>query len=183
MKQEISSERFKGMLRVAYRMTDKYSNYCPPDCQECEMIETLLLLPGEEDLILKRLGQVHMCQRNFRKDSFGNCYEPSNSNCTMLSQKGTCTIYEDRPLDCRSFPIVPHFSLSNINDIEFFVSDAYCPLGKDLTKLPAGFIFDTVKMWKYLLPGIHISWRKRYNEINAKSYRHELSQNLCLGGI
>lgn len=175
-----SLETLKQMIREAYRITDVYSNYCPIECVECEKNEGLLLLPSEQEIISERLGKEKNNQMLFRQDGFGNYYEASNCNCTMFSKKGRCTIYKDRPLDCRSFPVVPRFSLTDDTKVQFFISDTYCPLGKNISKLPPNFIHDTVKTWKYLVPMIPLSWKKLYNERNAKIYVKEITKNTLL---
>jgi hypothetical protein len=95
--------------------------------------------------------------------------EPSNCNCTMLIGSGNCSIYDDRPLDCRSFPVVPHFSLLQVEDVSFFLADEYCPLGKKPSLLPDGFVRDAQRMWRLLTPMIPRSWKSEYNSKNVRA--------------
>ena len=146
-----------------------YSGFCPASCRDCEPNESLMLLPFEEEIIAERLIAAGKEPVTFRHDDSGFLVEPDNHICTMLNPSGTCSVYDHRPLDCRSFPVVPRFSLSN-DDVAFYLADAYCPLGKTPSLLPDGFVRDVEKMWQLLAPMIERSWKAEYNRKNAKAY-------------
>lgn len=169
MMNRFAKDAFKVALREAFDLMTPYSGFCPPSCQDCEPNESLMLLPFEEEIIAERLRAARKEPVTFRQDASGYLVEQDNHICTMLNLSGTCLIYDHRPLDCRSFPVVPRFSLSN-DDVAFYLANTYCPLGKTPSLLPDGFIPDVEKMWRLLAPMIELSWKAEYNSKNAKAY-------------
>ena len=123
----------------------------------------------KEEIIAERLRAARKEPVTFRRDASGYLVEPDNHICTMLNPSGTCSVYDHRPLDCRSFPVVPRFSLST-DDVDFYLANAYCPLGKTPSLLPDGFVPDAQRMWRLLAPMIERSWKAEYNRKNAKAY-------------
>ncbi len=103
----------------------------------------------------------------FLENCCGYHYQPLGFICTMLQSSGTCQLYHKRPFDCRSFPIVPRFSLDKDNSIEFFLANSYCPI---LKTLPSSFIKTTVECWISVAEDLPLEWKKMYNGLNQHCY-------------
>ncbi len=163
--------RLKTKIKYIYQITKRYSNFCPSHCQLCEINESFVLIPGEVAIILERaenrkkalISQYFPIRRN-------KCnYASEGIRCPMLSCKAKCEIYHTRPIDCRSYPVVPRFSLED-NSVECFLADSYCPLTKLSSLLPEGFIKQITNVWNYLAPDLPLEWKAQYNLMNAHSY-------------
>jgi Fe-S-cluster containining protein len=153
-------------LAYIYKLTDEFSGMCPPACTLCENRESLMLLPYEEELIQDNSGKKG--QSNiFLKNDCGYYYQPLGFSCPMLHSSGSCKMYNKRPFDCRSFPVVPRFQLDKDNSIEFFLANSYCP---QLQNLSSKFIKITIECWRYIAENLSSEWKTTYNKLNQHSY-------------
>jgi Fe-S-cluster containining protein len=69
--------------------------------------------------------------------------------------KNRCEIHKLRPLDCRSFPIVPYYEDSKMK----FLLTYFCPAAESVDNT---FITKTIMMWKKANPPSE--WLKEYSK-------------------
>lgn len=162
---EITKSHILPILKQIYNETNKYSAICPANCDKCEDREDLLLLPSEEEFIIQNQPSSKFCI----KDEDGFCYIKDDSPCPKFNSNSKCDIYQFRPLDCRSFPVVPRFSLVNSTSIDFFFANSYCPLIKN-KELSKEFIKTTIYCWKSIVIYLPLKWKELYNNLNGHSY-------------
>lgn len=79
--------------------------------------------------------------------------------CPFLTDDNQCGIYDVRPLDCRSFPLIPVFHQQG--SISFRVDDT-CPLA---TTFSIAYQEELKDLWEELLPHLPMSYRFLYNEL------------------
>ena len=170
----INKIEIHSKLTTIYEITDKFSGTCPKGCALCEDRETLMLLPYEDEFMHRNIEKKQIDM--FLKNSSGYHYQPLGFSCSMLQSSGTCQVYPKRPFDCRSFPIVPRFSLDKNNSIEFFLANSYCPI---LNTLPSNFIKNTIKCWKYIAENLPLDWKKMYNNLNQHCYTNQITEHYC----
>jgi Fe-S-cluster containining protein len=79
--------------------------------------------------------------------------------CPFLTADHKCGIHSIRPLDCRSFPLIPVFNLDGT--ISFRV-DAECPSACTFSP-----IYETQlkQVWEDLLPSLPMNYRMLYNRL------------------
>ena len=157
---EVNKKVISQKLDFVYKATDKYSGICPEECSLCEQFEHLVLIPSEEEYILTKSQEYGIVlERSFRRCGPISC-ELGSSDCGMLGKKNKCLIYHQRPLDCRSFPVVPRFRLQRGDGIDFYLSNAYCPIADKLTN---GYIDTMKEAWQLLSPHLPRWWKAFYN--------------------
>ena len=133
-----------------------FDGICPSDCNLCEEREVLMLVPGEERLASKNSVTSRSLFKSLAVASGSSdsaC--PAQCPCTKA-----CRIYDSRPLDCRSFPVVPVFG-GGASRVETYISKSYCPIAHSL---PEGFVEAVREAWEILLPFLPLGWRKAYDE-------------------
>lgn len=145
-----------------YSKADRFAGICPDGCSLCEDEENLLLLPYEKEHISGSANTELM----FHKDCDGDYVERTEPPCPSLQKDGTCSIYSNRPFDCRSFPIVPKFSIDS-SDVEFYFARQYCPI---VNKLSSDFIRMTINCWRAIEKDLSVTWKVKYNELNEHNY-------------
>ena len=154
-------------LEEAYLLTQEFDYLCPRGCRACEENEGIVLLPYEHLFIRSKARSLGMeyipsfmyhwilvCQKHLYIG-----YQNICTTCGALKGKD-CAIYQVRPLDCRSFPVVPIFSTNDTIEFQF---SAYCPISQ---KLPPRFISTIENIWISLLPSLPKNWRELYNEVS-----------------
>ena len=123
-----------------------------------------IMLPFELEYILSKTNidpeKLQHTQIEFSSDTtlnigFMTCAVP----CPFLTPDNQCGIYEFRPLDCRSFPLIPFFNEDG--SIRFYV-DEVCPSA--ITFSPA-YAEELKQIWKALLPRLPMSYRSLYNDL------------------
>jgi len=100
-------------------------------------------------------------------------------------KKPYCSIYKNRPTDCKAYPI----TIDLINNKPIFVIDLKCPAVKKGI-IDKKFINNTIKLWKENWP--NKSWleenakdnknRKMYNWISLEeyyAYKNKLNKRAC----
>ncbi|MCH8853011.1 MAG: hypothetical protein IID41_10220 [Planctomycetes bacterium] len=152
-----TSDTLAVKLRWAVRELGPFDGICPRDCSLCEEKETLVLIPGEAETIAEEVGAdaaVKGSLLRMLKDADG-----SDKACPMqCTACKSCEIYPTRPIDCRSFPVVPEFSADG--RVQVRVSRSYCPIADDL---PDGFVQTVQRVWQELSPHLPDDWKRRYN--------------------
>lgn len=83
----------------------------------------------------------------------------SATPCPFLANGYQCGIHEIRPLDCRSFPLIPVF---NTDESLSFRTDQDCP---SIHTFSESFQKMFKKIWSDLLPELPMSYRSVYNEL------------------
>jgi Fe-S-cluster containining protein len=75
---------------------------CPPgECGECCRYDRVAITPEEYRLLSANVRQ----RVNTEKDAEGKIYLKSAGGCQFLNDN-TCTVYDYRPMVCRSFPVL-----------------------------------------------------------------------------
>ena len=161
MKTEAADDQrmFAAKYRWAVDELRKFDGICPRDCNLCEEKETLVLIPGEA----RRIAQAARDSLDERARLTQSLHESdqSSESCRMqCSACNSCRIYPERPVDCRSFPVVPEFSLVD-NTIRVRVSRSYCPIAETL---PPGFVETVQRVWQELSEFLPSDWKRRYND-------------------
>ncbi len=150
-------ERWFGLLGAAYRSTGqpqgelRICTACPdPPCEVGP--EQVTFLPWEDEFIHRRLAAAgrHVPIETVR--AIAGC-----ERCPFHVQ-GRCAIHPHRPIDCRTYPLVPRFS--GVARVEFTVSSV-CPLRSGIDK---PFIKLMADVWASLLPHLPTGWKERYAE-------------------
>lgn len=156
----IDKNQMHSKLEKIYRITDKISCGCPIGCNFCEDRETLMLLPFEDEFM-----NIHLEDDNemFLRNENGFCYQPKGFKCSKLHDSGICTVHKKRPFDCRSFPVVPYFSLENKNGIDYYLADKYCPILNDISR---DFLRTTMDCWSSVVEFLPLDWKRLYNNLN-----------------
>jgi Fe-S-cluster containining protein len=168
----IHKNQMLAKIAYIYKLTDEFSGSCPHACNLCENRESLMLLPHEEELIQDNSGKKDQSNM-FLKNCYGYYYQPLGFSCPRLHSSGACKMYNKRPFDCRSFPVIPRFRLDKDNSIEFFLSNPYCPI---LQNLSNDFIKITIECWQYIAENLPIDWKATYNELNQHSYTNKIPE-------
>lgn len=153
----------KTTYQAIYRLLDRVSpvNYdcgelcncacCTGDTTESGDEMGIYLLPGEEKLFTKdedwlSFSTDDAANYDFPDSWFGKVYFVSCKNAPNCPRNS-------RPLQCRFFPILPHFTLDGdlvliLNDVELPYS---CPLIQDSMNLTENFLKANHTVWKHLI--------------------------------
>ncbi len=150
---------FRKAYSVAVKTLQPFDGICPRDCNLCEERETLMLLPGESELIAGDPRESPVSGRILLRVL--DAAHASDEACPLqCSSCKSCRIYESRPIDCRSFPVVPTLALDG-DDVHVTVSRTYCPIAD---KLPDGFIDAVRRAWQTLSPFLDDNWKQSFND-------------------
>lgn len=143
-------------------------SYCK-SCHDspCERsIDDVVLLPFEESFILDRLKENKVATNRITIKSI-----QTEIICPCYVNK-KCDIHSSRPIDCRSYPLIPIF-LSN-NKFSLKVS-SNCP---NSNKISQNFYKRTRAIWKAVFPLLSEGWKTRYNNIASAIPLRELPQHI-----
>jgi len=124
------------------------------DCAEapCEVgPEQVTLLPFEAEYIQARLAREGRLQTLETIRAIAGC-----ERCPFFENK-RCAIHPHRPIDCRTYPLVPVF---RGDEITFQVSGV-CPLRAGMDR---PFIQLMEGVWQRLQPLLPPEWRRLYND-------------------
>ncbi|MEI6731893.1 MAG: YkgJ family cysteine cluster protein, partial [archaeon] len=77
---------------------------CPNHCCGMNPGLTPVLLPSEEERFLGKTRSVYTPHREMKLIS-----KQENGNCIFLGEGNRCTVYNERPLECRLFPFLLDF--------------------------------------------------------------------------
>jgi Fe-S-cluster containining protein len=121
-------------------------------CNKCEDLP-IMYLPKEAESIAKKLN---INPKELGKQSKKiNCYYIGrfDPDCKYFIEN-RCEIHRLRPLDCRSFPILPYYQ----KGMKFFLT-YFCPAAESIDN---AFINKTIRMWKKASPSKE--WLKEYSK-------------------
>lgn len=150
-----------NILNKLHDILKPYDGICPRNCSRCEDYENAIFLPDEENLI-----PIHQQSMNLfigHKDGF--YYLNINMDCPYLlkeNNKGTCLIYNKRPIDCRIYPFYPQFDLEN-NSYILLKAGTYCPLANKRLQDMERDVRRVLNVINKLVP---TSWKETYNNLN-----------------
>lgn len=86
-------------------------------------------------------------------------YTTNKKPCPFLSAEYECSVHAIRPLDCRSFPLIPIFDIDGT--IAFHI-DTDCPSANTFS---SSYQMKIIQIWEELLPVLPMSYRTLYNEL------------------
>jgi len=123
-----------------------------------------IMLPFEMEYIASKTNapaeRLQQERIQFTHDTYLDIgFTTSSTPCPFLSDDNRCGIYDIRPLDCRSFPLIPAFDLEG--DIGFRV-DGECPSAITFSNANQ---MQLKAIWKELLPNLPMSYRIAYNQL------------------
>lgn len=116
------------------------------DCACCGKVSKPVFFPSEIEILADsgNLPNFNICENN----------AVSKSVCCFLNEY-YCSIYEKRPIDCRSYPL----SVKVENEEAYFVLDMECPaVQKGI--ITNEYIESAKKLWKD--KNLNINWLKEY---------------------
>jgi Fe-S-cluster containining protein len=112
-----------------------------------------MYLPQEAEEISKKLN-INPKELG-KKSNKGYYYIGKDDPDCIYFQKGRCEIHKLRPLDCRSFPIVPFYN----NGKTKFILTSFCPAVNTITRKD---IEQVIALWKEANPSKE--WLKEYSK-------------------
>jgi len=140
------------------------SEYCP-NCL-CEKDEKVYFLPFEMEYIseitgidLKASGFFWTMDIPYQGQNLPIALKSKQQICPLLSEDNQCTIHENRPFDCRSFPLMPVFNNEQLS----FELEIYCPLvNVQVDAQLKHFIKLYTRLWTSLVRRLPDSWKYLY---------------------
>lgn len=99
---------------------------CRTGCEPGHGTNELLLLPGEREYIEERLDEP----LKFDKREYPGLGEITvqSEPCPYLTDDHLCSIYAERPLDCRTYPLILHVGHVSRDNVRMrFAIDPACP--------------------------------------------------------
>ncbi len=142
--------------------------YCPECICERQEREKIYFLPFEIEFMHQETGigsdknsdnfwMIELPTFENQTLSFG--LKSKLQDCPFLSETNRCTIYANRPFDCRSFPLMPIFTKNTID----FELEEYCPLvNAEHTFLLNDFVTLYKRLWQLLEKRLPMSWKVMY---------------------
>jgi Fe-S-cluster containining protein len=131
---------------------------CP--CETSEAGEYVTLIPDEAEYMAYRLRMAK------RQDLASLVPEISESGICPFLKEERCSIHDVRPIDCRSYPLVPQFEGNNIR----FAMSKLCPYWMEIGD---EFVRLFKRAWLMLSPLLDEAWRKQY-AVRNRTPIHEL---------
>lgn len=142
--------------------------YCPECICEKQVREKIYFLPFEIEFIQHKTGIGF----DRRLNHFWTIELPTSitqtlsiglksklQDCPFLSETNQCTVYKNRPFDCRSFPLMPIFTKDTVD----FELEEYCPLvNAEYIFLLNDFVILYKRLWRLLEKRLPISWKVMY---------------------
>lgn len=129
----------------------------------------IYLLPGEE-LIYEDDSSFEL--RHFGIDEINYPYSWKNGVYTVICKNPPLCNRDIRPIQCRTFPLIPHISKDRKFHLIYDESEYpyKCPLINENIKLNDDFVKETYKVWRLLLNNklvfdlVDMDSRKRENK-------------------
>ncbi len=123
-----------------------------------------IMLPFEMEYILEKtqtsIDLIQTTSLEYAPGVFIDIgFVTNETPCPFLTKDYQCGIHDIRPLDCRSFPLIPVFDL---NDTLSFRSDETCPSIHTFSK---DFQEKFKKIWQELMSDLPMNYRTLYNEL------------------
>lgn len=141
---------------------------CPKVKSERNCAEAIghvaIMLPFEREHILAKTTikpeQLHSTRIDFVNGTHIDIgYITSSRPCPFLSENNHCQIYDIRPLDCRSFPLIPVFQCDGTLT---FRMDTECP---SVDTFSLSYKHDFQELWHELLPHLPMNYRLLFNAL------------------
>jgi len=134
------------------------------DCADapCEVgPEQVTLLPFEAEFIVQRLEHTGMRVSLEEVKGIAGC-----QHCPFF-QSRRCAIHPHRPVDCRTYPMVPVFAADSIT----FSVSGVCPrragMDEPFVQLMAG-------VWEHLAPRLPEAWKQVFNARQPRQFLEPL---------
>ena len=123
-----------------------------------------IMLPFELEYIVEKASSdrelIHETSIEFTDENVINIgFMTSEKPCPFLTKQNKCGIYDIRPIDCRSFPLIPVFSEQGSIS---FRKDQDCP---SATTLSAAYEEELKVVWHELLSQLPMTYRRLYNAL------------------
>lgn len=155
MKTGLERQRWLQLLAELYEQTGHPRGELKicTSCAEapCEVgPEQVTLLPFEDEFIQSRLAAEGRSVSLAEVQAIAGC-----EHCPFFVSR-RCSIHPHRPIDCRTYPLVPTFAAEQ--EFEFTVSGV-CPLRAGVDR---PFIQLMMDVWKKLLPLLSAQWKGGY---------------------
>lgn len=129
------------------------ANCCSAPCENGHEQDIAVLLPFEDQFILNKLDAKGFKYNPLMVKNIETVYCPFLKN-------GECSIHSFRPIDCRSYPLIPVFS----KDLFVMKLLTRCPYRDNISK---NFLNSISITWTKLLPFLPPKWRQKYNKIQS----------------
>jgi len=173
----LSTNWFQLIEKLHHSITEKSALECATRCNarccpksrsskrdNAAVGHVAIMLPFEREYILSKTNlnseQLQHESIEFSPGVFIDIgFMNSSKPCPFLTNTNKCGIYDIRPLDCRSFPLIPFFYQDET--ITFRV-DAECPSANTFS---ATYQTQLIKVWQDFLPNLPMSYRMLYNEL------------------
>lgn len=121
------------MSRLAYRFDFvNFGDICTNCHSNCCKRFYAVLLPEEEEVFAEKSFAIET-ERGVVKCIGANAGKP----CPYLDEKGYCTIYKERPLDCRLWPVIVYIDFKTQERVVYL--DLECPAVRE-GRIPASLI-------------------------------------------
>ena len=114
-----------------------FPSNAPQTCIECTSKcctnrETVVLFPSEVASFNKKVPDAENAIMEFTNKNgttINTLKQTTKRKCYFLQEDGKCGIYENRPLECKIYPVIMEFSdEATKKKKNFFVKKEYCPL-------------------------------------------------------
>jgi len=168
----MKKEEAFSLLSAAYNLSNKIagevkecSNCIGCSCETVESGERVTLLPYEAEYIECKLKEKE------KQDFIPLINLMTEVEICPFLKDYKCSIHDIRPIDCRSYPIVPKY---NGIDLSLVVSKV-CPYWMKITKNEK-FINLVEKIWAMLLPLLDKTWWEEYASQNQDPF-NKLTQS------
>lgn len=157
-----SMQEYFELYDKLYDITEGIELNCLMVCDSiCEKKENVYLLPFENEFICRRLKlkslpfSEHITLGNGRVD-YLKIKDKKNKFCKFFMDNG-CAVHGAQPVDCRSFPIFPHYTEES--GLKFFIFE-YCPVSRELS---VEFVEKVTEIWEMLAEKLPAYWWGIYN--------------------
>jgi len=134
------------------------------DCSDapCEVgPEQVTLLPFEDEYIQRRLARAGVTVSLETVRGIAGCRQ-----CPFF-QGHRCAIHLHRPVDCRTYPMVPVFSESKIR----YSVSGVCPIRAGMDQ---PFIRLMTRVWSRLAPSLSAAWKSEYDRRQPREFLEPL---------
>ena len=157
MKKKSNRAIFHNIYKEFYSKDKETGNFEQCDiCKDatCERSDDeVLFLPYESQFIFQNIDndKVFINSKTLKE------VETTEQDCPYFKEK-RCKIHSHRPIDCRSFPLVPLFHKGKFI---LKISSSF-PYGHKITQ---DFYDSTNEIWTKLSPVLSDNWKQRYRKM------------------
>jgi Fe-S-cluster containining protein len=133
------------------------TNKCSAGCEPGLSDTTMVLLPGEFEYISERLHERAKFD-TITLNKSGKIVGLQKTVCPYKTIDNSCKIYDVRPIDCRSYPLMPTTVLGYLG----YVLDGKCPINKNSQAIQKHARLWTA-FWEKVVDLIDPEWWELYN--------------------